>query len=214
MYYTIYHHIKVQCEFTFARREIASFVALFSLSDKLIIAEIKKKLHFRISGFVGVKLGRQKLERERQTDGAGDEEARVGVLEKGRRGFVVEARDADYSRVLLPWCHLLFLTQLPLLLLLRSFFRHCTSSVLTSETDTQSLFEPPSTFHFLECMCALIPNNWTLFYVIVTIDFDVINEHNYIASGNKSLFFIINFQSKPVYTIARIHQKLICLLFF
>lgn len=92
----------------------------------------------------------------------------MGVLEKRRRGVVVEARDADYSRVLLPWCHLLFLTQLPLLLLLSFFFRHCPSSVLTSETDTQSLFEPTSTFYFLQCMCALIPNNWTLFYVIVT----------------------------------------------
>lgn len=39
------------------------------------------------------------------TDGAGNEEARVGVLEERWGGAVVEARDAYYCWVLLPWRH-------------------------------------------------------------------------------------------------------------
>lgn len=71
------------------------------------------------------------------TDGAGDKEARMGVVEKRRGGVIVKPRDADYSRVLLPRCHAPLLT-----LLLRILIN-------TSPTNLRLCLIPALLFFFL-----------------------------------------------------------------
>lgn len=72
---------------------------------------------FGSSGLTIVNSKSHTIKREREskkdakkvTDGAGDEEAGMGVAEKRRWSVVVEAGDADHARVLLPRCHALLL---------------------------------------------------------------------------------------------------------
>lgn len=59
--------------------------------------------------------GESKKDAKKVTDGAGDEEAGMGVAEKRRGSVVVEAGDADHACVLLPRGHALLLLLLTII---------------------------------------------------------------------------------------------------
>ena len=89
-------------------------------------------------------------ERKRKlTDGAGDEEARKGVVEKRSGGLVVIARDADHSRVLFPRSHACLLLRLRLRMMrfFYFFFRHFDATLCVS-TAMQWMPKANTTFFF------------------------------------------------------------------